>query len=67
VTTAEFSNRLREKGILANGISPTHMRMVTHLDVTRADCERALAILTEITRMAANEHEYTQVMEEAKS
>jgi threonine aldolase len=58
VTTAEFSNRLREKGILANGISPTHMRMVTHLDVTRADCERALAIVSELSKIATNEHEY---------
>ena len=61
VTTKEFSNQLKEKGILANGISPTHMRMVTHLDVTRADCERAIEILAELSKMATNEHEYTRM------
>lgn len=60
-TTAEFSNRLKEKGILANGISSTHMRMVTHLDVTREDCERAVEILSELSKIATNEHEYTRI------
>lgn len=49
VTTAEFSDRLKERGILANGISATHMRMVTHLDVTREDCERAVEVIREPT------------------
>ncbi len=48
VTTAEFGNRLKEKGVLANGISATHMRMVTHLDVTREDCERAVRVICEL-------------------
>jgi threonine aldolase len=58
VTTAEFSDQLKARGILANGVNPTHMRMVTHLDVTRADCERAVEILSEI---ATNAHEYTRM------
>jgi hypothetical protein len=28
--------------VLANGIDPQTMRMVTHMDVDRAGCERAL-------------------------
>ena len=47
-TTAEFSGQLKEKGILANGINATHMRMVTHLDVTREDCETAIEVTTEL-------------------
>jgi threonine aldolase len=62
VTTANFSKQLRARGILANGISPTHMRMVTHLDVTRADCERAIDVLAELAEpQASNEHEYTRI------
>ena len=48
MSTAEFSARLKERGVLANGISATEMRMVTHKDVSRQDCETALAISKEI-------------------
>jgi threonine aldolase len=42
IATSEFSRGLKEKGVLANGINATHMRMVTHTDVSRADCEKAI-------------------------
>lgn len=48
LTTREFSDRLKQRGILANGISTTHMRMVTHLDVTREDCERVVEVTREL-------------------
>ena len=48
VSTTEFSRELRGKGVLANGINGTHMRMVTHVDVSRADCERAADIVSEL-------------------
>lgn len=48
VTTPQFSDQLKERNILANGIDATHMRMVTHLDVTREDCERAVEVTNEI-------------------
>ncbi len=41
--TSELSARLKARGVLANGISPREMRMVTHKDVSREDCETALA------------------------
>jgi threonine aldolase len=41
ISADEFSRGLKEKGILANSISPTNMRMVTHMDVSRVDCEQA--------------------------
>jgi threonine aldolase len=44
----EFSARLKQRGVLANGVSATHMRMVTHFDVTRQDCETALEALAEV-------------------
>jgi len=47
-TTAEFSSALKESGVLANGINLREMRMVTHRDVTRTDCQQALRIASEI-------------------
>jgi threonine aldolase len=43
ITPVELSDRLKKRGVLANGISPRDMRVVTHKDVSRADCETALA------------------------
>lgn len=50
MTTAEFSARLKERGVLAQGISPTEMRLVTHYDVSRRDCLQALQIIREVLR-----------------
>lgn len=46
-TTAEFSAKLRQRGVLANGISPREIRMVTHKDVSRDDCKVALGAVSE--------------------
>lgn len=46
-TSAEISARLKERGVLINGVNPRCMRLVTHLDVTAADCERALGHIEE--------------------
>jgi threonine aldolase len=48
LTTSAFSAALKERGVLANGINDREMRMVTHKDVTKADCERALVAVREI-------------------
>jgi threonine aldolase len=50
MNSAELSRRLGERNVLANGISPEAMRMVTHMDVDRAGCERALEVLREICK-----------------
>jgi threonine aldolase len=42
INTAEFSRRLAERNVLAAGIDAENMRFVTHLDVSREDCETAL-------------------------
>ena len=47
LSTAEFSRELKARSVLANGIDRTHMRIVTHMDVDRSDCERALQALAE--------------------
>jgi threonine aldolase len=42
---AGFVARLKAEGILASAIGGKRVRLVTHYDVSRADCERAAAIL----------------------
>ncbi|MCS7042495.1 MAG: aminotransferase class I/II-fold pyridoxal phosphate-dependent enzyme [Bryobacteraceae bacterium] len=39
---AELSSRLKARGVLINPIGPSVLRAVTHYDVRRADCVRAL-------------------------
>jgi threonine aldolase len=48
MSTGEFSQALQERGILANGIDSRHMRMVTHLGVSREDCEKAADVVVEM-------------------
>ena len=44
-TAKDVATRLREKGVLAAALGTTVIRVVTHLDVSRADCERAAAAI----------------------
>ena len=53
LTSFEISKRLASKGVLANGVTPSTMRMVTHCDVDRAGCERALRVLREVVGVPA--------------
>jgi threonine aldolase len=40
--------KLREHGVLASAIGPYAIRLVTHYDVSRADCKRAAEILQQL-------------------
>ncbi|HJS98541.1 MAG TPA: GntG family PLP-dependent aldolase [Terriglobales bacterium] len=42
MTSFDVCKKLSERGVLASGIDAEHIRMVTHLDVDRAGCARAL-------------------------
>jgi threonine aldolase len=42
LSSAEVSKRLKHANVLANGVTPQSVRMVTHRDVDRAGCARAL-------------------------
>ncbi len=48
LNTVEFSAKLKERGVLANGINQREMRMVTHKDVSGGDIETALAIVRDV-------------------
>jgi threonine aldolase len=46
LTSPELSKMLRERGVRMNGATSTLMRAVTHYDVTRADCDEAVEVLS---------------------
>jgi threonine aldolase len=48
----EISARLKSEGVLLNAINDRKMRAVTHYDVTREQCEKAIAILRRICAAA---------------
>ncbi|HWC00178.1 MAG TPA: GntG family PLP-dependent aldolase [Bryobacteraceae bacterium] len=52
MTSAAISTALLEKGVRINGISPTHMRAVTHYDVSRAGCEQAIEAVAAVVQPA---------------
>jgi threonine aldolase len=47
LTSAEFLDRLAPRGVLAVPVDGERVRMVTHLDVSRADVEAAAGIVSE--------------------
>jgi threonine aldolase len=47
-STAEISAALKSRGVLMNGVGGTRLRAVTHYDVTRSQCETAIAALREV-------------------
>lgn len=52
LTAQEVSQRLAAEGVLANGSGPKSIRMVTHFDIDRGDCERALGLLRQVFAVA---------------
>jgi threonine aldolase len=48
VSPAALVERLGSRGLLGGAIDRSRVRLVTHRDVSREDCERAVEILTEV-------------------
>lgn len=53
VTATELVARMKERGILASSLGPNSIRLVTHRDVSRAECVRAAEVMTEELTVAA--------------
>ena len=53
LSTSEFSGRLKARSVLINGINAREMRIVTHHDVDRASCEKALEAIEQVAAGAA--------------
>ncbi len=50
ISIGDFSARLKQRGVLINGVLGTEMRLLTHYDVNRADCERAAEVIEQVAR-----------------
>jgi threonine aldolase len=48
LTAPNLVSRFRERGLLANVVMPDTIRLVTHRDVSREDCEKAVQIVGEV-------------------
>ncbi len=48
VTAPDLVARAREQGVLINALGPAKLRLVTHLDVSHADCLRAVQVLVRL-------------------
>lgn len=48
LTSFEISKRLAAENVLANGVTPQIIRMVTHRDVDRTGCQRALQVFRSV-------------------
>jgi len=49
MTSSEWSQLLRKHGVLVNGVGPELLRFLTHRDVSREQCARALEVITSVT------------------
>lgn len=48
--SSEMNRRLRERNVIGSAVSDSIVRLVTHMDVTRADCEQAAEIIGQLFR-----------------
>ena len=50
LTSFDFCRRLAAHNVLASGVTPEHVRFVTHMDVDREACRRALEAIRAVAR-----------------
>jgi threonine aldolase len=48
LSAPEFANRMKENNVLMFAISPTHVRMVVHLDITPAMVQETIQIIDQL-------------------
>jgi len=53
IPAADFSARLKAKGVLMNAVNETSLRAVTHYDVNREGIERAVEAVAEVAAAVA--------------
>jgi threonine aldolase len=47
-TSSDFSEELKRHGVIANSVGSSQIRMVTHMDVSRDQCERACEVVAQV-------------------
>jgi threonine aldolase len=64
-SAAEFAAELKSRGVLSLAISPQQVRMVTHLDVSEAQCRQAAKIIRETAERLASGQKSAKELEPA--
>jgi threonine aldolase len=64
-SAAEFSAELKTQNVLCLSISPTQVRIVTHLDVTESQCVQAAKIIRETAERLASGQKSAKELEPA--
>lgn len=64
-SAGEFAAELKTQGVLCLGISPTQVRLVTHLDVSEAQCVQAAKIIRETAGRLASGKRLAKELEPA--
>jgi threonine aldolase len=64
-SAAEFAAELKVAGVLSLATSPTQVRLVTHLDVTEAQCSQAAKIIGETAQRLAGGKKSAKQLEPA--
>lgn len=52
MSSRDLSAALKARGVIANGVRPTSLRMVTHYDVSTAECREAVELVGALTAVA---------------
>jgi threonine aldolase len=53
MNTEDMLRRLKERGVIGGAVNPSLLRLVTHMDVTRADCEQAVEVVRKVCSQSA--------------
>ena len=48
MTTEQFLRRLRDQNVIGSAVNESVVRLLTHMDVTRADCEQAVDVIRKV-------------------
>jgi len=50
ISSAEMLKRLKSRNLISGTVNESTIRLLTHKDINRADCERAVAIIAEVCK-----------------
>lgn len=53
MSSAEFAEACKSRGLLVGTVNPACVRIVTHVDASRTDCERAIEVLCDVAVRSA--------------
>jgi threonine aldolase len=49
MNTEDMLRRLKDQGVIGGAVNPSLLRLVTHMDVSRTDCEQAVEVVRKVS------------------